>query len=86
MEEKNLKCEKTLVPTNLRNLNNQREKKWNLEISLFSVNLRSLIPHWRNNPFERQSDMYKVDLFRDKQTPQSLGHLRRGESLETQIG
>ena len=27
--------------------------------------------------------MYKVDLFRDKQTPQSLGHLRKGESLET---
>lgn len=30
MEEKNLKCEKTLVPTNLRNLNNQIEKKMKL--------------------------------------------------------
>ena len=46
-EEKDLKCEKNLVPTNLSNLNNQtrKKKKRNLEISLLSANLRFLITH-----------------------------------------
>ena len=38
-----------------------------------------LMSHLKKEFSERQSDREEVDLFREKHTPQSVGHLRRRE-------